>query len=539
MEKYQIKEVIGHGAFGFVQKAIRVIDGQVVSIKMIEITQGNENLTKQEVTALMQLDHPNVVKHFENFNHHKYFCIVMEFCEGKTLREFIDEQKNPLEESYILNLFFQMVNVLKYCHDQNVMHRDLKPENIILTPNDQIKLIDFGVARIFDQDANLASTYAGTPFYMSPELLTQGKKYSFASDNWSLGIIVYELMTFKRPFEGTTLDELKSKILYEDPPAITFKYSGDLINVVKHLLSKEPFTRISLRKLIKHPSLWVEKNQNQKIERLEQELVDQKEINQKQQVEIQQLKKENQHQENQYKRLKKTNQQMKKETQILSQSVKQKEKEIEQKEKEIEQKDKEIEQKDKEIEQLKKEKDKLMKQVTPPKIQKNENSRGSLSHAIRVNLSESSAIISFLRKIDEDSILVTVSSIYDEESKPENVLNTDQSFWWSENEENSWIQFEFKSHFISPQGYLIRNGLLYSPKGWKLEGSKDENEWVQLHEITNSEIFKQGNQEGNFHCKTDQFFSFLRLTQIQGNFGGNVVFLLNFVEFYGKVVKKN
>ena len=74
----------------------------------------------------------------------------MEFCDGKTIKELIHEQKSPFQESYILALFFQMVNFLKYCQGKNVMHRDLKPENIIITPTNQIKLIDFGVARVFD-----------------------------------------------------------------------------------------------------------------------------------------------------------------------------------------------------------------------------------------------------------------------------------------------------------------------------------------------------------------------------------------------------
>jgi NIMA (never in mitosis gene a)-related kinase len=199
----------------------------------------------------------------------------MKFCEGKTLRQFINEQKNPLKESYILNLFFQMVNVLNYCHEQMVMHRDLKPENIILTPKDQIKLIDFGVAKVLDQAFNLASTFAGTPNYMSPELV-QGNKYSFASEVWAIGIILYELMTFKRPFDATNLNELQKKILFEDPPPIPIQYSIDLIDAIKYLLLKNPFTRISLKKLIKHPTLWIlkapEETEKKTIERLERDL---------------------------------------------------------------------------------------------------------------------------------------------------------------------------------------------------------------------------------------------------------------------------
>ena len=141
-----------------------------------------------------------------------------------------------------------MVNVLKYCQDKKLMHSDLKPENIIITPTNQIKLIDFGAARVFDGGSNVASTYAGTQTYMNPEIL-QGKKYSFASDLWSMGVIVYEMMTLKFLFEASTFQELQKKIIDKDISTFSSIYSADLIDVVKSLLSKDPFSRISIKNL--------------------------------------------------------------------------------------------------------------------------------------------------------------------------------------------------------------------------------------------------------------------------------------------------
>jgi NIMA (never in mitosis gene a)-related kinase len=291
MDNYDLKEVIRFGKFGVVQKAIKKLDGQIVSIQMIDITKVNPDLATSEVKTLRQLDHQNVVKYFDSFQHEKYFCIVMEFCNGKTMKELIQEQKSPFKESYILNFFFQMVNVLKYCQDKNIMHGDLKPENITISANNQIKIIGLEVAKIL-ASSNFASTYSSLPYYMSPELF-QGKKYSFASDLWSMGVIVYEMMTFKRLFEANTLEELKQKVLKEDFSVFSLLYSADLIEVVQRLLSKTPFTRISINKLLKHPTLWksnnIEVNDDKKVKLLEIELSQQKEDIQKLQSTIQQL----------------------------------------------------------------------------------------------------------------------------------------------------------------------------------------------------------------------------------------------------------
>lgn len=156
------------------------------------------------------------------------------------------------------------------------MHHDLKTENVVLTSNNQIQLIDFGLAKIFDEGGNLASPYAGTPYYMSPEII-QGNKYSFPSEIWSFGIIVYELMTFKRPFDSNRKEVLITQICFQEPPVITLNYSPDLINVVKSMLIKDPFMRAKLKSIIKHPTLW---NFH------EEEDIEQKKIAEKLQTEI-------------------------------------------------------------------------------------------------------------------------------------------------------------------------------------------------------------------------------------------------------------
>jgi NIMA (never in mitosis gene a)-related kinase len=315
MYRYQLVKFLGSGSFGCVQKAQQKIDGKVVAIKMVDISQVKPIDAENEVSTLIQLDNENIVKYFESFTHDKYFCIVMKFCEGITLKQFIQEQRNPLPESDILHIFFQMANALKYCHKKNILHRDLKPENIILGPNNKIKLLDFGVAKIMDSSTSYASTYAGTPKYMSPEIL-QGEKYSYSSDVWSMGVIVYELMTVQLPFTISKFDER--------PLSITRNYSPILIKIMNNMLEKDQYVRILLKTILKHPTLWnAEKNDfDDNIEQLK------KIINEKNK-EIQEVKQKNQEfertivqLENYLNESKNTNMQLKNEYQREEQKIK-------------------------------------------------------------------------------------------------------------------------------------------------------------------------------------------------------------------------
>jgi NIMA (never in mitosis gene a)-related kinase len=336
MNKYRRGVELGTGTFAHVYKATSILDNREVSIKMIRFTEFYDDaMAKNEIDALSKLKHDNVVQFFESFKDGDFFCIVMEFCEGRTLQKFISEQKQPLPEHYVLNLFSQMVAALKYCHEQKVMHRDLKSENIILTPNNQIKLIDFGVAKVLKDDATLASTLAGTPCCMAPEIIN-GKQYSFPCDIWSLGIIIYELLTFKKPFLSKNQPDLKKQICCEFIPEISSNYSSDLIGMVQAMLMKDPFTRIKLNKILKHPTLWnLKEDLTKKVGLLERELKEQKDLVEKLHKEIDRLKyfeTENQNLQNENQRLKSVeteNQNLQNENQRLKSVETENEKEIE------------------------------------------------------------------------------------------------------------------------------------------------------------------------------------------------------------------
>jgi hypothetical protein len=150
-----------------------------------------------------------------------------------------------------------------------------------------------------------------------------------------------------------------------------------------------------------------------------------------------------------------------------------------------------------------------------------------------------------LKQNDPNPVLVTSSSNCDSNCISENVLNVNQKCWLSNDIPTSWIQFNFTNTKIAPSKYLIRNESdywVYSPQGWKLEGSNNGSNWETIHEVRDCEIFRKENQEASFSCETSQFFSSLRFTQTQENHfkfhcgSSHHHFLLNFVEFAGKII---
>ena len=152
----------------------------------------------EEVAILHSLDHPNIVKYYETYNDHKYIYLVMEYVSGKALFEKITEQENQtfneMEAARYMKQLFQAIN---HCHAYNIVHRDIKPDNIMITDDDSVRLIDFGLSKA-SKGLRRMKTVAGTPYYMSPEVLDGA--YSKKADIWSLGVILYTLVSGYLPF---------------------------------------------------------------------------------------------------------------------------------------------------------------------------------------------------------------------------------------------------------------------------------------------------------------------------------------------------
>lgn len=159
------------------------------------------------------------------------------------------EKGQRFPEELVLNWFAQIMLGLKYIHRHNIIHRDLKTSNIFLQENGDLKIGDFGIARVLDATLQNAETVVGTPYYMSPEIC-QNHPYSFKSDVWSLGCILYELCTLEHPFRSNNLLNLVYKIVHEDPEPVPSQYSAELGALIGLLLRKKAEERPMLDQLL-------------------------------------------------------------------------------------------------------------------------------------------------------------------------------------------------------------------------------------------------------------------------------------------------
>lgn len=252
MEKYIKGQLIGAGAFGQVYEIVS--EGEQLCIKEVDYVKAGieRSEAEQEAKNWKLLDHPNIVKLKESFFEGQLFCTVMEKFEGRTLDELLQEHENSgqqFEESFILNIFSQLVDAVRYCEEKLLIHRDLKPANILISKDNKIiKIIDFGLSRALSSHNSLASTCCGTPLYMSPELLND-EKYSFSTDVWSLGVILYEFLTLSYPFETKPPAKLFPSILSGIVPPITRECSSQLKNLVLLMIQRDPINRISVNKI--------------------------------------------------------------------------------------------------------------------------------------------------------------------------------------------------------------------------------------------------------------------------------------------------
>lgn len=221
--RYEILGELGRGAMGVVYEASDPTIGRHVAIKVLSLgwegddVPGTRDSFMREARAAGRLSHPHIVTiHDAAEDPETKLCyIVMEFVAGKTLERLLQTEP-PLIPSAALTLVQQVAEALDYAHREHVVHRDLKPANILITSDGRVKLTDFGIAKIVARDASVRTTsIMGTPSYMSPEQVTGGD-VDARSDLFSLGIILYQMLTRQKPFVGDTAAAM-FKIVYEDP----------------------------------------------------------------------------------------------------------------------------------------------------------------------------------------------------------------------------------------------------------------------------------------------------------------------------------
>ena len=256
MQNYEIIRKLGQGSYGSVYLARQRDSGRQCVMKRMVLRSLNSKEREsafQEARVLRDLSHPNIVAYIDTQATASKLYLFMQFCDGGDLEQRLAKLKETggaVAQSQALDWFVQMALALQYLHSRRILHRDLKTANVFLTRRDIVKLGDFGVSRVLSATAELARTFVGTPYYLSPELLNN-QPYGQPSDVWALGCIFHEIATLEHPYEATTFPSLAFKILNEDVrPLASYPAAqgmeAELQRLVDLMLTKDHTQRATL-----------------------------------------------------------------------------------------------------------------------------------------------------------------------------------------------------------------------------------------------------------------------------------------------------
>ncbi|CAN8199991.1 unnamed protein product [Coccothraustes coccothraustes] len=266
--RYEFLETLGKGTYGKVKKA-RERSGKLVAIKSIrkDKIKDEQDLVhiRREIEIMSSLNHPHIIAVHEVFENSAKIVIVMEYASKGDLYDYISERQR-LSEQEARHFFRQVVSAVYYCHKNGIVHRDLKLENILLDANGNIKIADFGLSNVFQQD-KLLQTYCGSPLYASPEIIN-GRPYKGPEvDSWSLGVLLYILVHGTMPFDGHDYKTLVKQITsgdYREPTKLS-----DACGLIRWMLMVNPERRATIEDIATH--WWV--NWGYKMPLGEQELL--------------------------------------------------------------------------------------------------------------------------------------------------------------------------------------------------------------------------------------------------------------------------
>ena len=255
--RYEILDEIGQGAMGTVYRARDPLIERTVAIKTVSISQLQQEGPDAEVRFLREaqsagrLSHPNIVTIYDVGEADGLAYIAMEYLPGATLREVMN--KGPIPLDLALETALQMAEALAFAHENGVIHRDIKPANVVVTgQNGRVKLTDFGIAHLINSDHTHAGQMLGSPRYMSPEQ-AMGREVDGRSDIFSLGAVLYEMLTGHYAFDGDSLPTIVYRVINETPvPAESLRpqLPAELARLLTHMLSKNPEARPDSRALV-------------------------------------------------------------------------------------------------------------------------------------------------------------------------------------------------------------------------------------------------------------------------------------------------
>ena len=260
MNDFQIISKLGEGAYSTVFKVKRNIDQKIYAlkkVKLLNLSEKEKENSLNEVRILASVKSNFVVSYKEAFFDEKdnTLCIVMEFADrGDLYQKIVQHKKSAkfFEESDVWRIFIQLVKGLKALHDLKILHRDMKSANVFLFSNGSAKLGDLNVSKVARK--GLGYTQTGTPYYASPEVW-KDKPYDNKSDVWSLGCVLYEMITLRPPFRAQDMEGLYNKVIKGQYNRIPERFSDDLFQVIQFLLQVNPSSRPSCEQILNHPAV--------------------------------------------------------------------------------------------------------------------------------------------------------------------------------------------------------------------------------------------------------------------------------------------
>jgi serine/threonine protein kinase len=251
---YQIESLLGEGGVGSVYLATHTQLGRKVAIKVLNPALVNHTEVRErfrnEATTLSSLQHINIITLYDYMEDERGLFLIMEYAPGSSLDDYIRKTSGPIPESKAIYFFTQILDGFAYAHSRSVIHRDIKPSNIIITNDADVKILDFGIAKILKEGKmSMTKTGAklGTVLYMSPEQV-KGQSVDIRTDIYSLGVTLFEMLTGRCPYDGNLLSEYEvyQKIVQEPLPAAKSFYpavSDRMQAIIHKATAKDPKDR--------------------------------------------------------------------------------------------------------------------------------------------------------------------------------------------------------------------------------------------------------------------------------------------------------
>src|SRR4051812_26270390 len=248
--RYELEELVGTGGMSSVYCALDTLLERRVALKVLHAHYGSDDeyveRFRHEARSVAQLSHPNIVTVIDRGKDDDQQYIVFEYVDGESLKEFVD-RTGPLPCRRAIELALQMADALAFAHQHGLVHRDVKPQNVLINSEGEAKVTDFGIARSLDVEHGVTQTgtVLGTSNYLSPEQ-ARGQTVTAATDVYSLGVVLYELLTGEVPFPGETFVAVAMKHINEEPPSLVEKRPDTparLVYIVERALAKDPADR--------------------------------------------------------------------------------------------------------------------------------------------------------------------------------------------------------------------------------------------------------------------------------------------------------